>query len=169
MTVLHVWIRGLFNGKIGSRLQIAFLFILSKFPSPPPPLIWFYLMFQSLRFLGPPTTPKSNLMYKVVEGERGALSMYWSLCDIIFLVQLAKLETHCNFFYRRLTYLNFQDFIAENVEPIRLLDTVILCKIWLKHFKWDSLRNLVPFIQFKKHVKRRWRIVTFSAVSLQLY
>ena len=33
----HVWIRGLYYGKIGSRLQIAFLFILSKFPSPPPP------------------------------------------------------------------------------------------------------------------------------------
>ena len=33
-------LRGLFNGKIGSRLQIplfSFLYPLSKFPDPPPP------------------------------------------------------------------------------------------------------------------------------------
>ena len=36
----------------------------------------------------------------------------------------------------------------------------------------DALRNLVPFVQFKKGKKHLWRIVTFSDVagfSLQLY
>ena len=36
----------------------------------------------------------------------------------------------------------------------------------------DVLRDLVPFVQFKKHEKQPWRSVTFSAVagsSLKLY
>ena len=39
-------------------------------------------------------------------------------------------------------------------------------------FKCDALRDLVPFVQFKKREKRPWRSVTFSKVagfSLQLY
>ena len=30
---------------------------------------------------------------------------------------------------------------------------------------WDVLRDLVPFVQFKKHEKHPWRSVTFSNVA----
>ena len=43
---LLVWIRGIFNGKIGSRSQIALLFLFYRNFQRPPPLIWFYLMFE---------------------------------------------------------------------------------------------------------------------------
>ena len=29
----------------------------------------------------------------------------------------------------------------------------------------DALRNLVPFVQFKKHEKHPWRSVSFSKVA----
>ena len=29
----------------------------------------------------------------------------------------------------------------------------------------DALRNLVPFVQFKKHEKHQWRSITFSKVA----
>ena len=28
--------------------------------------------------------------------------------------------------------------------------------------RWDAMRNLVPFAQFKKHEKHPWRSVTFA-------
>ena len=31
--------------------------------------------------------------------------------------------------------------------------------------KWGALNNLVPFLQFKKREKHRWRSVTFSKVA----
>ena len=36
---------------------------------------------------------------------------------------------------------------------------------------WDALRDLVPFVQFKKREKHPWRSVTFSKVQAkpQLY
>ena len=41
ITVLQVWIWGLFNDKIGSRLQIALFVVVSKFPTPLPRLFDF--------------------------------------------------------------------------------------------------------------------------------
>ena len=38
--------------------------------------------------------------------------------------------------------------------------------------KWDALRDLIPFVQFKKRKRRAWRSVTFSKVAglnLQVY
>ena len=32
-------------------------------------------------------------------------------------------------------------------------------------FKCDALRDLVPFVKFKKREKRPWRSVTFSKVA----
>ena len=37
------------------------------------------------------------------------------------------------------------------------------------NFQTDALRDLVPFVQFKKREKHPWRSITFSKVSLQLY
>ena len=37
------------------------------------------------------------------------------------------------------------------------------------NFQSDALRDLVPFVQFKKRKKHPWRSITFSKVSLQLY
>ena len=33
----------------------------------------------------------------------------------------------------------------------------------------DALRDLVPFVQFKKRVKHQWRSLTFAGFSLRLY
>ena len=41
--VLQVWIWGLLNGKIGSRLQYPFLFFIENYN---PQFSWFYIMFQ---------------------------------------------------------------------------------------------------------------------------
>ena len=30
---------------------------------------------------------------------------------------------------------------------------------------WDALRNLVPFVQFKKHEKHPWKSLTFTALQ----
>ena len=35
----------------------------------------------------------------------------------------------------------------------------------LQMFKCDALRDLVPFVKFKKREKRPWRSVTFSKVA----
>ena len=38
-----------------------------------------------------------------------------------------------------------------------------------RQYNWDALRNLVPFMQFKKRVKHPWKSVTFSrSVTLVL-
>ena len=36
---------------------------------------------------------------------------------------------------------------------------------WLNLIKWDALRDLVSFVQFKKREKHPWRSVTFSKVA----
>ena len=45
--------------------------------------------------------------------------------------------------------------------------------IWdLQDYHYDALRDLIPFVQFRKHGKHPWRSVTFSKVAgfnLQLY
>ena len=38
-------------------------------------------------------------------------------------------------------------------------------RTWLLHTNCDALRDLVPFVQFKKREKHPWRSVTFSKVA----
>ena len=48
----------------------------------------------------------------------------------------------------------------------------IPCQYYVEPFVFDALRDLVPFVQFKKRGKRPWRIATIgkvAGVSLQLY
>ena len=45
---------------------------------------------------------------------------------------------------------------------IRDLSRVVFA--WTMH-KYDALRDLVPFVQFKKREKHPWRSVTFSEVA----
>ena len=52
VTVLQVWILGLFNGEIGSRLQIALFFLFYQKFQHPPTLIWSYLIFLPPVYLG---------------------------------------------------------------------------------------------------------------------
>ena len=40
---------------------------------------------------------------------------------------------------------------------------------WLNLIKWDALRDLVSFVQFKKREKHPWRSVTFSKVVDQKF
>ena len=50
------------------------------------------------------------------------------------------------------------------------LSTVLRITLSLAvNFQSDTLRDLVPLVQFKKREKHTWRIITFSKVSLQLY
>ena len=51
------------------------------------------------------------------------------------------------------------------------MDLVALINKFQKYrqYNWDALRNLVPFMQFKKRVKHPWKSVTFSrSVTLVL-
>ena len=52
--------------------------------------------------------------------------------------------------------------IYENDKLKLSLDTFV-------KIKWDILRYLVPFVQFKKHEKHPWRSATFRGFSLQIY
>ena len=50
-----------------------------------------------------------------------------------------------------------------NGEKIRMIfmDLSVKCDVYI----CDALRNLVPFVQFKKREKHPWRSVTFSKVA----
>ena len=37
------------------------------------------------------------------------------------------------------------------------------------HEMCDALRDLVPFVQFKKHEKHQWRSVNFSKVAADIW
>ena len=55
---------------------------------------------------------------------------------------------------------------------VRNKEHVIKQDVKSKQTRCDELRNLVPFVQFKKLEKHPWRNVTFSKVagfSFQLY
>ena len=44
----------------------------------------------------------------------------------------------------------------------------IPCQYYVEPFIFDVLRDLVPFVQFKKRGKHPWRIVTISKVATLL-
>ena len=131
------------------------------------------------------------LMCKVGESEKGALRMYWSLSDIIFLIKFAKLATlqillpkinisqfsrfscivlpsnlYCSIYCwkREADRIARYSYFVKNITEILQLN-----RIWEEGWSLaikplrrkgkentlvDSLRNLVPFVQFKKRGKQ---------------
>ena len=79
------------------------------------------------------------------------------------------LKTRQNYMFSSFSQNNFKTF----------QQTLISCLVGFKVKTFDlyfkicgTLRDLVPFVQFKKHEKHPWRSVNFSKVagfSLQLY
>ena len=69
------------------------------------------------------------------------------------------------FFYILKEFGTFLDFVCY------LLFMVFLVRFCVKKFMklseniCDALRNLLPFVQFKKREKHPWRSVTFSKVA----
>ena len=49
-------------------------------------------------------------------------------------------------------------------KPLSSWDTINIDYEVLMLTKCDALRNLVPFVQFKKREKHPWRSITFSKV-----
>ena len=68
----------------------------------------------------------------------------------------------------------FRNITCKNYIVLRgLCSSAVQIKVFLSHLydlnlftiKCDTLRDLVPFVQFKKREKHPWRSVTFSNVA----
>ena len=46
-----------------------------------------------------------------------------------------------------------------------ILERIEMSTKWVRIRKFDALRDLVPFVQFKKREKHPWRSVNFSKVA----
>ena len=76
-----------------------------------------------------------------------------------------------NFNCCALVLMSFSDKFLKRIKNLQE-KTITIFAQRLRFNICDALRELVPFLQFKKHENRSWRSVTFSKVagfSLQLF